>query len=104
MAIEAINELIDTFKDCDRVILMGDWNSTYNKYQIFADAGYGVANTDSLLATYSPCQDSKYKGDIPDGYGTYDNIIYKGVTVSDFSLAGCKLSDHYAIYCTVTVD
>ena len=104
LAVQAINELINTFSNDERVILMGDWNSTYDKFEIFANAGYSLANTDGLLATYSECQDSKYDTDIVDGYGSYDNIIYKGVNVSDFGLAGCKLSDHYGIYCTVTVD
>ena len=101
---KAINELISVFAGYDKVILMGDWNSTYNKFQIFQNAGYSVAQTDSRLATYGPCQGSKYNNDIVDGYGSYDNIIYKGVTVSNFGLAGTKLSDHYAIYCDVTVD
>ncbi len=35
------------------------------------------------------------------GYGSYDNIIYKGVTVSDFALGGTKLSDHYGLYCNI---
>ena len=104
LAIQAINELISTFSGYDKVILMGDWNSTYDKFQIFQNAGYSVAQTDSRLATYGPCQGKKYNTDIVDGYGPYDNIIYKGVTVSNFGLAGTKLSDHYAIYCDVTVD
>ena len=101
---KAINELISVFAGYDKVILMGDWNSTYNKFQIFQNAGYSVAQTDSRLATYSECQGSKYNTDIVDGYGSYDNIIYKGVTVSNFGLAGTKLSDHYAIYCDVMVE
>ena len=58
---------------------------------------------DSLLATYGPCQGSKYYTDIAEGYGSYDNIIYKGVTVRNFALGGTKLSDHYGLYCDITV-
>ena len=104
LAIQAINELIDVFSSYDKVILMGDCNVTYEKFQIFVDAGYGIAQTDSLLATYGPCQGSKYYVDTAEGYGLYDNIIYKGVTVSNFALGGSKLSDHYGLYCDVTVD
>ena len=104
LAIQAINELIDKFSGYDKVIILGDCNVTYDKFRIFVNAGYSLAQTDSLLATYGPCQGSKYNTDIAEGYGTYDNIIYKGVTVSNFALGGCKLSDHYGLYCDVTVD
>jgi len=101
LAINAINELISVFSAYDKVIILGDCNVTYDKFQYFINAGYEVAQTDSRLATYGPCQGSKYNTDIAEGYGSYDNIIYKGVTVSNFGLAGCKLSDHYAIYCDI---
>ena len=104
LAIEAINELVDVFSGYDRVIIMGDCNITYDKFRYFKDAGYSVANTDDRLATYGPCQGSKYYVDIAEGYGSYDNIIYKGVTVSDFALGGTKLSDHYGLYCSISVE
>ena len=104
LAIEAINELISIFRSYDKVIIMGDCNVTYDKFQIFQNAGYSLAQTDSLLATYAPCQGSKYNTDIAEGYGSYDNIIYKGVAVSNFGLGGTKLSDHYGLYCDVMVD
>ena len=105
LAVEAINELIDVFENEDRVILLGDCNVTYGRFRIFQDAGYGIAETARGFATYGPCQGStKYYVDKSEGYGSYDNIIYKGVTVSDFALGGSKLSDHYGLYCDVTVE
>ena len=83
---------------------MGDCNVTYDKFQYFINAGYEVAQNDPLLATYGPCQGSKYNIDSAEGYGSYDNIIYKGVNISNFALGGAKLSDHYALYCDVTVE
>jgi len=87
-----IEELIGLYEDYDRVIIMGDWNCSPVKLQAFTDAGYNLANNDSTLATYPATQTS------------LDNMVYKGVTLSDFGLAGTKLSDHYAIYATITVD
>ena len=105
LAEAAISELITAFADYDRVIILGDCNVTYDKFQIFETAGYGIAQTDKWLATYGPCQGSeKYYEDKLGGYGSYDNIIYKGVNVSNFALGGSKLSDHYALYCDITVN
>jgi len=88
-----INELIEVYNSYDRVIMMGDWNvKDFNYFKNFIDAGYSLANNDSNLYTYANENRS------------LDNIVYKGVTVSDFTLAGTNLSDHYGIYCTVTID
>lgn len=89
---DQMRELVEVYKSYDKVVLMGDWNAYFSDFSVFTDAGYSLANTDSKLSTYSASRDP------------IDNIIYKGVTVSDFGLAGCTLSDHYAIYCTITVE
>ncbi|MBR2479039.1 MAG: hypothetical protein IKB47_01365 [Clostridia bacterium] len=89
---DQMRELVEVYKSYDKVVLMGDWNAYFSDFSVFTDAGYSLANTDSNLSTYSSSIDP------------LDNIIYKGVTVSDFGLAGCTLSDHYAIYCTITVE
>ena len=89
---DQMRELVEVCKSYDKVVLMGDWNAYFSDFSVFTDAGYSLANTDSNLSTYSASIDP------------IDNIIYKGVTVSDFGLAGCTLSDHYAIYCTITVE
>ena len=91
--INQMKELIEYCKNYDRVVLMGDWNvGSFSYFDTFVNAGYQLACTKSNLPTYvgnTRC---------------IDNIIYKGVTVSDFTLAGTNLSDHYGIYCTVTVE
>ena len=91
--INQMKELIEYCKNYDRVVLMGDWNvGSFSYFDTFVNAGYKLACTKSNLPTYvgnTRC---------------IDNIIYKGVTVSDFTLAGTNLSDHYGIYCTVTVE
>ena len=102
---QQIDELINVMSGYDRVILMGDWNSAFTHFDRFVNAGYSLANDSYWLSTYGPCQGSRYYSSYMDyKEGSYDNIIYKGVTVSDFGLGGTKLSDHYGIYCTVTVD
>lgn len=87
-----IKELIEVCKAYDKVVLMGDWNCVYNKFQLFTEAGYALANTEASLSTYS-----EYAG-------AFDNIIYKGVGIRNFGLAGTKLSDHYAIYCDIFIE
>lgn len=85
-----IYELIDTFEDHERVILMGDWNARYFSYfSIFEDAGYTLGNTDS----------SKYTC----GTSSLDNIMVKGLKVSDFKVHTTGLSDHYAVSATVSL-
>lgn len=85
-----IYELIDTFADHERVILMGDWNARFFSYfSIFEDAGYTLGNTDS----------SKYTC----GSSSLDNIMVKGLKVSDFTVHTTGLSDHYAVSATVSL-
>lgn len=88
-----IKELIERFSSYERVVFVGDWNvKEFSYFNLFKDAGYTLANEDSTLGTFV------------NSTRPLDNIIYKGVKVSDFTLAGTDLSDHYAVYCTVTVD
>ncbi len=87
-----IKELIEVLKNEERVVLVGDWNvREFSYFDLFTDAGYSLANTDSTLYTV-------YNGNL-----SLDNIIYKGVAVSDFTLCGSDLSDHYAIACTISL-
>ncbi len=90
-----INQLKELIAYCDqyeRVVLLGDWNiNSFAEFGIFTDAGYTLANTDERMPTYN-------------SGSSLDNIVYKGVNVTDFALAGTDLSDHYALYCTITVN
>lgn len=89
-------ELIEVCEQYERVVLMGDWNAAkFSYFNEFVEAGYTLANEKADLPTYKSSVAAAR---------CIDNIIYKGVTVSDFTLAGTDLSDHYAIYCTITVE
>lgn len=85
---EEISELINKYKDCDRVIMCGDWNTT--DFSQFRKAGYSLANNGTLF-TYP--------------YKSYplDNIIVKGLRISDVKMIKTDLSDHYPLVCTVSV-
>ena len=92
-----MDELIATFADVERVIILGDWNA-YNAeyYDRFAEAGYTVANDGSYLT----CTGSRTGGlEWP-----VDNIIVKGVTMTGFHVVNTSLSDHVAVVATITLD
>lgn len=92
VVINQLNELIAYCAQYEHVVLMGDWNvGSFSEFDVFTEAGYTLANTDKNMPTYK-------------SGSSLDNIIYKGVTVTDFTLAGTNLSDHYALYCTITVE
>lgn len=82
-----ISELIDKYKDETHVIICGDFN--VGNYSQFKKSGYSVAN-DGSFKTYP----SK-------GYAL-DNIIYKGVDVSNIQMFSTTLSDHNPLSCKVT--
>ena len=90
-----MKELIDEFSDVPRVIMLGDWNAYSPDYfDLFTDAGYTVCNDGSLLT----CTGSKTGG----LEWAVDNIIVKGLKVSDFRKIPTGLSDHIAVVATVT--
>ena len=92
-----MDELIAKYADAERVIMLGDWNA-YNAayYDRFTQAGYTVGNDGSYLT----CTGSKTGGlEWP-----VDNIIVKGVTMTDFHTVNTSLSDHVAVVATITLD
>ena len=91
-----MDELIAAFADTEHVIMLGDWNAYYAEYyDRFNDAGYTVGNDGSFLT----CTGSKTGGlEWP-----VDNIIVKGVTMTDFHAVNTSLSDHVAVVATITV-
>ena len=92
-----MDELIATFANTERVVILGDWNA-YNAeyYERFAEAGYTVANDGSYLT----CTGSRTGGlEWP-----VDNIIVKGVTMTDFHEVNTSLSDHIAVVATITLE
>lgn len=82
-----ISELIDRYKDDTKVIICGDFN--VGKYEQFREAGYSVAN-DGSLQTY------------PSKGSPLDNIIYKGVSVTNVRMYPITLSDHNPLSCRVS--
>jgi len=92
-----MDELIATFADTERVIILGDWNAYHAEYyERFAEAGYTVANNGEYLT----CTGSKTGGlEWP-----VDNIIVKGVTMTDFRAVDTSLSDHVAVVATITLE
>ena len=91
-----MDELIATFADTERVIILGDWNAYHaGYYERFAEAGYTVGNDGSFLT----CTGSKTGG----LKWPVDNIIVKGVTMTDFRAVNTSLSDHVAVAATITL-
>ncbi|MBO7578882.1 MAG: hypothetical protein J6T43_07860 [Prevotella sp.] len=82
-----INELIKKFEGYDRVIMCGDWNTT--NYSQFKIAGYSMANDGSII-TY------------PKKSYALDNIVVKGLEISDVRVVKTDLSDHYPLVCRVS--
>ena len=92
VVVNQLKELIAYCEQFEHVVLLGDWNiNTFSEFNIFTNAGYSLGNADKDMPTYT-------------SGSSLDNIVYKGVTVTDFTLAGTNLSDHYALYCTITVN
>ena len=91
-----IAELIDLYRDVDHVVMMGDWNA-YHKFYFdpFADAGYSLGNYGEILT----CTGSATGG----LEWAVDDIIVKGLTISNFRAVNTSLSDHIAVVATVSL-
>lgn len=86
-----MEELIKKFDKFDRVIMCGDWNAAgKDAMDIFIKAGYTLAN-DGSIATYSRKMTP------------LDNIVVKGLNVSDVRTVETKLSDHYPLICKISL-
>ena len=83
-----IEELIAKYKTCDKIIMFGDWN-TWN-WSKFKKAGYSLANNGSLIT-------------FPSKSYALDNVIVKGLEISDVKVVKTDLSDHYPLVCRITV-
>jgi endonuclease/exonuclease/phosphatase family metal-dependent hydrolase len=84
-----IVELIEKFKDEKRVVMCGDFNT--KNYSKFKKAGYKLANDGSIVTFY--------KKSAP-----LDNIVTKGVKISDVRVVKTELSDHYPLVCSLSID
>ena len=91
-----IAELIDLYKDAEHVVMMGDWNAYHkNMFDPFAEAGYTLGNYGEILT----CTGSRTGG----LEWAVDDIIVKGLSMSDFRAVKTTLSDHIAVVCTLTL-
>lgn len=88
VCLNQIEELLSKYKDEEYVIMIGDWNvKEFSYFDKFVDAGYTLGNADGALYTYPG--------------RSLDNIIVKGLTISDFKVHYTTLSDHYAVSATI---
>ena len=92
-----IAELIDLYRDVDHVVMMGDWNAYHEFYfDPFADAGYTPGNYGKILT----CTGSRTGG----LEWAVDDIIVKGLTMTDFRAVNTGLSDHIAVVATISLE
>ncbi len=91
-----IAELIELYKDVDHVVMMGDWNAYHKElFDPFADAGYTLGNYGEILT----CNGSRTGG----LEWAVDDIIVKGLSMTDFRAVNTGLSDHIAVVATLTL-
>lgn len=93
---QAIATLINRYANTDRVIIVGDFNvRADNDYDLFAEAGYVMANHGYLgdIITY-PNESSSH---------ILDNIIVKGGQILYTEVIESDLSDHYPIVADVFI-
>lgn len=83
-----INELIQKFEAYDKVIMCGDWNTA--NFSQFKNSGYSMAN-DGSIVTY------------PSKSYALDNIVVKGLIISDVRVVKTDLSDHYPLVCRISI-
>ena len=96
VAVNQMLELIDLYKDAEHVVMMGDWNAYYkNMYDPLADAGYTLGNYGETLT----CIGSS-TGRLE---WAVDDIVVKGLTMTDFHAVNTGLSDHIAVVATLTL-
>ena len=89
-----ILELIGTFDDFPYVIICGDFNTQIDKYELFINAGYKLANHGELgnFGTYPSSNPNK----------PLDNIIVKGFDIYSVRVEKSFLSDHLPIICEIS--
>ena len=84
-----IAELIEKFKDEKRIVMCGDFNTS--NYSKFKKAGYSLANDGSIITFYKTSK-------------SLDNVVAKGVRISDVRTVKTELSDHYPLVCRLSID
>lgn len=79
-----ISEILNQYRNIERVILCGDWN--IQDYSLFKNSGYTLGNNGS------------YKTYPSKGY-SLDNVAVKGLIISDTKMIKTGISDHYPLVC-----
>lgn len=86
-----INELVSKYSSYDRVLMVGDWNVyAQSDFNPFVTDGYTLAN-DGTIVTYPLTSKAP------------DNIIVKGLTITNAQAFVSDLSDHYPLIATVSI-
>lgn len=83
-----IFELLTKCRNEERVIMCGDWNTL--DFSLFENSGYILSNDGSLKTFPSK------------GYAL-DNIVVKGLEISDVRMIKTDLSDHYPLVCRISL-
>lgn len=82
-----ISELMNRYRNDDRVVMCGDWNT--QDYSLFRNSGYSIGNNGSYK-TY------------PSKNYALDNIAVKGLVISDTKQIKTSISDHNPLLCRIT--
>lgn len=85
---DQIDELIKACEQYKRVIICGDMNT--RNYSKFMKAGYTLANDGSIVT-------------FPSKSSSLDNIMVKGLKISDVRVLKTDLSDHYPLTCRISL-
>ena len=86
---QQIKELIEKYKNYERIIIFGDFNT--GNLKAFKDDGYIAANDGSLVT-------------FPSKSIAIDNILVKGLKISDARVIKTDLSDHYPLVCRISLN
>ena len=82
-----IEELIKSYDRDKRVVIFGDFNT--GDYSQLKEAGYTLANNGKMIT-------------FPKKKTPLDNIVAKGLTISEVRVIKTDLSDHYPIMCKIS--
>ena len=85
---DQIDELIKACEQYKRVIICGDLNTS--NYSSFKKAGFSLANNGSIVT-------------FPSKSSSLDNIMVKGLKISDVQVLKTNLSDHYPLKCKISL-
>lgn len=85
---DQMDELIKACKQYKRIIICGDLNT--RDYSKFKKEGFSLANNGSIVT-------------FPSKSSSLDNIMVKGLEISDVRVLKTDLSDHYPLTCRISL-